>query len=56
MTVKALEKLTEIKVRSAKPAAKNYTLSDGEGLFLLVKPMGTSIGAMTIGSLTVPAR
>jgi len=40
MTIKALEKLTEIKVRSAKPAAKNYKLSNGEGLYLLVKADG----------------
>lgn len=40
MTVKALEKLTEIKVRSAKPGPKNYKLSDGGGLYLLIKADG----------------
>ncbi|WP_164855678.1 tyrosine-type recombinase/integrase [Bordetella avium] len=40
MTVKALEKLTDIKVRTAKPTDKNYKLSDGGGLYLLVKADG----------------
>lgn len=32
--------LTELRVRNAKPAAKPYTLSDGNGLSLLVSPAG----------------
>jgi hypothetical protein len=32
--------LTEMKIRNAKPQAKPYKLSDGEGMFLLVHPNG----------------
>src|SRR5665647_757338 len=32
--------LTELQVRTAKPQAKPYKLSDGGGLFLLVTPAG----------------
>ncbi len=32
--------LTDLNLRTAKPAAKPYKLSDGGGLFLLVKPTG----------------
>jgi integrase len=32
--------LTDIAVRQAKPAAKQYKLADGEGLYLLVTPAG----------------
>ena len=30
--------LTDIKVRSAKPQEKEYTLVDGDGMFLLIHP------------------
>ncbi|HCB1455158.1 TPA: integrase arm-type DNA-binding domain-containing protein [Citrobacter farmeri] len=33
--------LTDIKVRSAKPREKQYTLLDGDGLFLLIHPNGS---------------
>lgn len=33
--------LTDIKVRSAKPQKKEYTLVDGDGMFLLVHPNGS---------------
>lgn len=33
--------LTDIKVRSAKPQEKEYTLVDGDGMFLLVHPNGS---------------
>lgn len=32
--------LTDLKVRSAKSTDRDWKLSDGEGLFLLVKPTG----------------
>ena len=35
--------LTATKVKSAKPKAKNYKLSDGRGLFLLIKPTGSKL-------------
>lgn len=33
--------LTDTKVRSAKPEEKEYSLVDGDGMFLLVKPNGS---------------
>ncbi|HKJ71739.1 MAG TPA: Arm DNA-binding domain-containing protein, partial [Gammaproteobacteria bacterium] len=36
-------KLTDARVRNAKPSDKAYKLSDGEGLYLLVKPSGTKL-------------
>ncbi len=32
--------LTDIRIRNAKPEAKSYKLSDGGGMYLLVKPDG----------------
>ncbi len=32
--------LSEMTIRKAKPGAKPYKLSDGDGLFLLVQPTG----------------
>ena len=32
--------LTDLKVRSAQPTERDWKLSDGGGLFLLVKPSG----------------
>ncbi len=36
--------LTDTKVRSAKPEEKEYSLVDGDGMSLLVKPSVQSIG------------
>ncbi|HBT3663602.1 TPA: DUF4102 domain-containing protein, partial [Klebsiella pneumoniae] len=33
--------LTDTKVRSAKPEAKEYSLVDGNGMFLLIHPNGS---------------
>lgn len=33
--------LTDTKVRSAKPEAKEYSLVDGDGMFLLIHPNGS---------------
>ncbi|WP_233138923.1 integrase arm-type DNA-binding domain-containing protein [Aggregatibacter actinomycetemcomitans] len=35
--------LTNTEVNNAKPKAKEYTLSDGKGLYLLVKPNGSKL-------------
>lgn len=35
--------LTDTKIKTAKPSEKDYTLSDGNGLYLLVKSIGTKI-------------
>lgn len=35
--------LTDTKIRTAKPKDKDYTLSDGNGLYLLVKSIGTKV-------------
>ena len=35
--------LTATEVKSAKPKEKNYKLSDGRGLFLLIKPTGSKL-------------
>jgi len=36
-----MHKLTATAVSNAKPGTKNHNLSDGGGLYLLVKPNGT---------------
>src|SRR5580700_9185047 len=33
--------LSDVKVRNAKPQAKPYKITDGEGMFLLVTPSGS---------------
>ncbi|MGU5704416.1 Arm DNA-binding domain-containing protein, partial [Aeromonas hydrophila] len=33
------DKLTDSKLRTAKPEAKEYSLGDGDGLYLRVKPV-----------------
>lgn len=38
-----IDKLTDAKIRTAKPSAKEYNLGDGGGLSLRVKPSGTKI-------------
>ena len=35
--------LTNTEVNNAKPKVKEYTLSDGKGLYLLVKPNGSKL-------------
>ncbi|HDC4322795.1 integrase domain-containing protein [Aeromonas hydrophila] len=37
------DKLTDSKLRTAKPEAKEYSLGDGDGLYLRVKPNGTRL-------------
>ena len=37
------DKLTDPKIRQAKPADKPYKLFDGGGLFLLVQPSGSKL-------------
>jgi integrase len=36
-------KLSDVKIKKAKPLTKPYKLSDGKGLFLLVKPNGSKL-------------
>lgn len=36
-------KLTELRVKNARPAEKIYKLNDGEGLYLVVKPTGYKV-------------
>lgn len=35
--------LTDTKIKTTKPKDKDYTLSDGNGLYLLVKSIGTKV-------------
>lgn len=35
--------LSDAKIRTAKPDAKPYKLSDGGGLFLLIQPSGSKL-------------
>ncbi len=42
--------LSDVKVRSAKPEAKAYKLTDGEGMVLLVHPNGSNTGDFVIAS------
>ena len=37
------DKLTDSRLRTTKPEAKEYSLSDGDGLYLRVKPNGTRL-------------
>ena len=39
----AINKLTDIQIKKAKPKEKPYTLSDGKGLHLLIKPNGSKL-------------
>ena len=41
---KIVTRLTDKQVENARPQKKNYKLSDGEGLTLLVRPTGTKVG------------
>lgn len=38
-----INKLTDRAVRNAKPGAKDYQLSDGEGLYLVVRTNGNRL-------------
>lgn len=35
--------LTDLKIKQAKPSDKDYTLTDGKGLYLLIKPSGSKL-------------
>ncbi len=43
--------LSDVKVRSAKPEAKAYKLTDGDGMVLLVHPTPPSTGGFVIASV-----
>jgi hypothetical protein len=43
--------LTDTRIRNAKPKSKPYKLSDGSGMYLLVKPDGARYWRLIIGSL-----
>ena len=47
--------LTNNEILKAKPREKDFTLHDGDGLFLLVKTTGKSSGASAINVRTVAA-
>jgi integrase len=47
------DKLTELTIKQAKPREKEYKLSDGGGLYLLVHPRGSSFGVWPEMSLAV---
>ena len=40
---KQVKKLTDTRIRSAKSESKQYRLSDGDGLYMLVKPSGSKL-------------
>ena len=44
---KITKPLTNTEVKQAKPKDKVYTLSDGDGLQLRIKPNGTNLGYLT---------
>ncbi|MWP46907.1 integrase domain-containing protein [Gilliamella sp. Pas-s27] len=41
--VKIVKPLTDTQIKNAKPKEKDYTLSDGDGLYLLIKKTGSKI-------------
>jgi hypothetical protein len=43
---KLISPLTDLQVRSAKPQDKPYKLSDGGGLYLEIRPVGTKLWRM----------
>lgn len=43
--------LTDTKVRSAKPQEKEYTLVDGDGMFLLIHPNAQNTGGSAFASV-----
>lgn len=46
--------LTDTKVRSAKPEAKEYSLVDGDGMFLLIHPNGSKYWRFRFGGKQHP--
>jgi Arm DNA-binding domain len=38
-----MSELSDTKIRNAKPADKEYTIADGQGLSLVVRPNGTKL-------------
>lgn len=38
-----MDELSDTKIRNAKPADKQYTIADGQGLGILVRPNGTKL-------------
>ncbi|EJU2684199.1 integrase arm-type DNA-binding domain-containing protein, partial [Salmonella enterica] len=40
---KTVTPLTHTEIKAARPADKEYTLQDGNGLYLLIKPNGSKI-------------
>ena len=40
---KIAKPLTDLQIKTAKPKEKPYKLTDGEGLYLLVKPDGAKL-------------
>ena len=48
--------LTDTKIKALKPRDKNYTLSDGQGLQLLVKPTGSKLWEFRYTSPTILKR
>lgn len=40
---KLTKPLTNTEINNAKPKVKDYTLSDGKGLYLLIKPNGAKL-------------
>ena len=41
--------LTELMIKQAKPERKTYTMPDGNGLILEIRPNGGNIGSSGIG-------
>lgn len=48
--------LTPLQVKNAKPAAAEYSLSDGGGLSIVVKPMVASAGSIGFPCMASEAR
>ena len=42
-------RLTDVRIRNAKPTAKSYKLSDGGGMYLLVMPDGARLKPSPLG-------
>jgi hypothetical protein len=38
-----MDALSDTKIRNARPAKKEYTIADGQGLSVLVRPNGTEL-------------
>ncbi|OCG17586.1 hypothetical protein A9G24_02925 [Gilliamella sp. App6-5] len=46
--VKIVKPLTDTQIKNAKPKEKDYTLSDGDGLYLFIKKTGSKIWGIYI--------